>query len=354
MKIIRLSTFLDFGGIESKMTNLSSFNDANEIIFCAIGKGGIAEKNILKNKKEVICFELPHQIPSFKTILKLYKFFKQRKPDVVHCSGAEANFHGVIAAKLANVRVIISEEIGISSQSKKAKLIFNFVYKLSDFVLGESKNVIDHLKINYKIKNEKLKVVQNFTLFTKFENNVEKSKNFFLNIVSVSRLEPVKNIEGIINTLFRLKSENYKFKYRIVGDGSLKENLTDLIDKLSLENEIELIGFQANPVDCYLKSDLFLLNSRTEGFSNSLLEAMYFKKIVISTDVGNAKEMIENGKNGFIIEKEEDLFEKIKFVFNLQKNEIEKIQNQAHQTIVKNFSIESHVNNLYKIYFLYS
>ena len=51
MKIIRLSTFLDFGGIESKMANLSSWNDENDWLFVAIGKGGEAEKKIKSNNK---------------------------------------------------------------------------------------------------------------------------------------------------------------------------------------------------------------------------------------------------------------------------------------------------------------
>ena len=51
MKIIRLSTFLDFGGIESKMANLSTYSDDNEWIFCAIGKGGMAESKIKSQNK---------------------------------------------------------------------------------------------------------------------------------------------------------------------------------------------------------------------------------------------------------------------------------------------------------------
>ena len=50
MKIIRLTTFLDFGGIESKMANLPSFTDDNEWLFCSIGKGGFAANKIAQNK----------------------------------------------------------------------------------------------------------------------------------------------------------------------------------------------------------------------------------------------------------------------------------------------------------------
>ena len=91
MKIIRLTTFLDFGGIESKMANLATHSDDNKWIFCALNKGGFAEKKIVQNKKEVVCFNASYSIPSFRTILKLYFYFKKQKPDVVHCAGSEAN-----------------------------------------------------------------------------------------------------------------------------------------------------------------------------------------------------------------------------------------------------------------------
>ena len=103
MKILRISTFLDYGGIETKMVNLSSIEDKNnDWIYCSLGKGGRAEENILRNGKRAICLKLPHKIPNITTIFKLYKFIKSEGPDVVHTSGEEANFHGVIAAKMAN------------------------------------------------------------------------------------------------------------------------------------------------------------------------------------------------------------------------------------------------------------
>ena len=80
MKIIRLSTFLDFGGIETKMVNLSHYNDTeNEWIFAAIGKGGVAEERILKNNKRTTILNLNYKIPSLKTIWQLYIYLKKEK-----------------------------------------------------------------------------------------------------------------------------------------------------------------------------------------------------------------------------------------------------------------------------------
>lgn len=352
MKIIRLTTFLDFGGIESKMANLATFSDANQWLFCAIGKGGVAEKKIISNGKEVVCFDLSHKIPSLKAIIKLYFYFKKQKPDVVHSSGAEANFHGVIAARLARIPVIIAEEIGIPKHSKRAIILFSWIYKLSHYVLGESQSVIDHLKNNYKIDSTKLKVVSNFALFSKYEILKEDFKGNEFRILSVSRLEPVKNIEGIIRAVHRLKKEQFSIKYTIVGGGSSKNKLLALIEKLELQNEIDWLGYQENIAPYFFQSDLYILNSFSEGFSNSLLEAMYMAKPSITTNVGAAQELIQDGENGWIIqvENEDDLFEKIKKCYLLDSYSRTKMGEKAKQTVIEKYSLQSHIKALLTLY----
>ncbi|MEC4005490.1 glycosyltransferase [Flavobacterium sp. SUN052] len=352
MKIIRLTTLLDFGGIESKMANLSSVSDDNEWIFCSLGRGGTAENQITQNNKKVVCFNYDYKIPSLITIIKLFFYFKKNKPQVCHSAGSEANFHGVIAAKLARVPMVISEEIGIPSHSKLARFIFNFVYKLSDFVVGESQNVVDNLKSNYSINPEKLKVISNFALFKNYSTFNFENKSDVFKIVSVSRLEYVKNIEGIIKVIDKFNSQKIKIKYTIVGDGALSNELKELVNQLNLQNCIEFVGFQQETQKYYLSSDLFVLNSFSEGFSNSLLEAMYYKKMCITTNVGASLEMIQNDKNGWIIpvNDEHELYEKIKNCMQLNSETRENIEDNAQKTVIENYSLQNHVEKLIQLY----
>jgi glycosyltransferase involved in cell wall biosynthesis len=352
MKIIRLTTFLDFGGIESKMANLSSTSDDNEWIFCSLGNGGTAEKKIIENNKEVICFNYSYKIPSILTIINLYFYFKKQKPFVLHSAGSEANFHGIIAAKLANVPVIIAEEIGIPNHSKLAKTVFNLIYKLSDFVVGESHSVVENLKINYQIKQNKLQVIPNFTLFATDEKAFSTNKNDVFRIVSVSRLEPVKNIEGIIKVMKKLQQQKFTFKYTIVGEGSSSQVLKELVKELNLENEVEFVGYQKDTEKYYLDSDVYILNSFSEGFSNSLLEAMYLKKMCITTNVGAASEIIKNDINGWIIpvNDENELYQKIITCIKLNSEDRKNIGNNAKKTVVENYSLQNHVDKLLQLY----
>jgi glycosyltransferase involved in cell wall biosynthesis len=270
----------------------------------------------------------------------------------LHSAGSEANFHGIIAAKLANVPVIIAEEIGIPNHSKLAKTVFNLIYKLSDFVVGESHSVVENLKINYQIKQNKLQVIPNFTLFATDEKAFSTNKNDVFRIVSVSRLEPVKNIEGIIKVMKKLQQQKFTFKYTIVGEGSSSQVLKELVKELNLENEVEFVGYQKDTEKYYLDSDVYILNSFSEGFSNSLLEAMYLKKMCITTNVGAASEIIKNDINGWIIpvNDENELYQKIITCIKLNSEDRKNIGNNAKKTVVENYSLQNHVDKLLQLY----
>ncbi len=351
MKIIRLATFLDFGGVERRLETLAHIRDEHDWVFCAINKGGTAAENIKKQGKRVVCFGLPYKIPSFSTIYKLYRFFKNEKPQVVHTSGAEANFHGVLAAKLARVPVVISEEIGIPSQSKMAKRIFKFVYNLSDVVIGNSKPVMAYLRDENQVKAQKLVTVANPLVFKEIGERPERTEDIF-RIVSVSRLEPVKNIESVLRVIADLLSEQYKIHYTIVGEGKHRPVLEALVKELGIEEYVAFAGYQSNPLPFLQSADLYVLTSFTEGFSNSLAEAMYSETPSLSTRVGAAEAIISEGENGWLVPPGDDavLLLKLKAILQTECEKRQLIGKKGKQTIAENYSLNKHAATLMKLY----
>jgi glycosyltransferase involved in cell wall biosynthesis len=351
MKIIRLSTFLDFGGVEKRLTNISHIKDDNQWIFCAINKGGIAEYEINRNNKKVVIFNLKYKIPNLITIIKLALFFRKEKPNVVHTSGAEANFHGIIAAKLASVPIIVAEEIGIPTQSIVAKKVFSVVFSLSDYVIGNSVEVIDFLKTQNKVSVTKLIKIHNPVNFPALSKVHKKADDFF-RIISVSRLEKVKNIDSILRVISRLTKNNIKVLLSIVGDGSEMKHLQNLSVKLNIENQVTFLGFQKKPYSFLLMSDLYVLTSFSEGFSNSLAEAMYCEVPSISTSVGAACEIINHNVNGWIvnINDDDELYEKIYSIIKMDKSLLKSVGQKGKSTIIENYSLQKHIDTLLKIY----
>ena len=142
-------------------------------------------------------------------------------------------------------------------------------------------------------------------------------------IISIGSLTKNKNHELLINA-FKILKDKYKVseKLLIVGEGKERENLEKQIRELNLGNAILLLGQKENPYKYIKNSLLYTLSSKSEGFSLTLVEAMYLQKMVISTNNNGSKELLENNKYGVLIENDADeIAEKINYYL---KNEDER------------------------------
>lgn len=124
--------------------------------------------------------------------------------------------------------------------------------------------------------------------------------------IAVGRLEHQKGYDILIEIFHRFKkilpSTNNNNKIYLVGDGSDKNKLENLIQKYNLTHDIILSGATKNVQQYYAASKVFLLTSRWEGMPVVIDEAFYFGLPVIAFDCETGpREMIDDGVNGFLI-----------------------------------------------------
>ncbi len=134
-------------------------------------------------------------------------------------------------------------------------------------------------------------------------------------IISIGSLTKNKNHELLINA-FKILKDKYKVseKLLIVGEGKERENLEKQIRELNLGNDILLLGQKENPYKYIKNSELYVLSSKNESFSLTLVEAMFKKKLVISVKSNGPIEILENNKYGVLIENDADeIAEKINY-----------------------------------------
>lgn len=124
-------------------------------------------------------------------------------------------------------------------------------------------------------------------------------KNCF-QIVSVGRLEHQKGFDVSIQTAAVLKSQGFKFKWHILGEGSERPNLEKQIQEAGLQEYFLLHGLQANPYKFLKTADLVVQTSRFEGKSIVIDEAKILNKLILITNYPTAKDQISDGQNGFI------------------------------------------------------
>ena len=122
-------------------------------------------------------------------------------------------------------------------------------------------------------------------------------------VISVGRLEDVKQHDRIIRAFSYVVQKEQRAKLLILGEGSRRGYLKNLSEKYGIEDSVKFIGF-TDKVSYYLRnSKAFVMASKVEGFPNSMIEAMNYGLPVIATDSrGGCSEVIghkEKDQAGF-------------------------------------------------------
>lgn len=149
-------------------------------------------------------------------------------------------------------------------------------------------------------------------------NGVEKehlSKNTYLQhkisndpiLFTASRLEAWKHVERIIIALSHDILKNERFFCYIAGDGSMRDGLINLSKQLHIDDKIIFLGaLNHSQVIQYLNaSSIYVSLYDLSNISNSVLEAMVAGKCVVALDVGDTKNLIQNNKNGILVNRDE-------------------------------------------------
>jgi len=273
--------------------------------------------NIIKNmKKEVLSYK-PDLIISFLKeptgrILLLKKTCKEiRKIPLIISVRADPN---IVYKSLFNktvVKLLYNKSDGYVFQTEEAKKFFNKKIQKKSIIIP---NPVDEKFL------------------------IEPSKKRNNNIVTLGRLTQQKNHKLLIDAFESLHKDYPKYRLIIYGEGPLESALKEYIETKNLSNNIQLAGVIDDVINNIYESKMFVLSSNYEGMPNSLMEAMSMGIPCISTkcDGGGAEFLIENGKNGLLVEKND-----IEQMYNAMKKIVEddelskKISHDAHNRMKK-------------------
>lgn len=192
-------------------------------------------------------------------------------------------------------------------------------------VSKEGKDKLDKLIPSLKSKTE---VFHNIVSKNKILRMAEEGQGFndefnSTRILTVGRLSKEKGQDMIMPVISRLKSDGYKFRWYLVGDGNLRGKCEQLIEQYGIENECILLGSKSNPYTYMKECDIYVQPSRYEGYCVTTIEAKVLNKFIVVTDVNGMKEQMNGEENCFIVDiNEYKLYEGIKKI--LDNNSIKK------------------------------
>lgn len=262
-----------------------------------------------------ILFNLQKYLFPFLVFLKGSSLHKKNNYNVFWSVMANYAGFGALFLKLRfpKVKFLLTLQEGdpISYIKKRVFFVywlFKMIFKKADHVQTISSYLSDFAK---SMKSKKVTVVPNGVDVKKFTTNSSEEEKSILKekfniesgdivLVTTSRLVIKNGIEDVIKTFSFLPS-NYKFL--VIGDGELKNNLKSLVSNLGLSDRIFFIGFvDQDKIPLYFSiSDIFIRTSLSEGLGNSFLEAMAFGLPVVATPVGGIIDFIETSENGIFV-----------------------------------------------------
>ena len=259
----------------------------------------------------------------FETILNIFKRIKILKDnfknlDVVVSFMIHINILSIIASKLLNKRIIVSERIEYSFYGKKINFLKKIFYPFANYLVV----LTNEDKKNYTFL-KKVEVIPNPVILP--ECNKNKREKI---ILAVGRLDKQKGFDTLIEVFSKIDTD---YKLYIVGEGKERNNLENFINSLNLKGKVFLVGRQKEIYKWYEKASIFVLASRKEGFPNVLIEAMACECACIAFDCPTGpREIIDNMKNGILVENQnkEKLKEAIELLIK-DNNLREKLSREA-------------------------
>ncbi len=346
MKILEIITSTNIGGAENYVVNLSKkLIEKGHEVYIITGnneefKGMLDNNNLSYDIINAGCKF------NFLSILKIVKFIEKYNIDIIHTNLSKANFMGAVAGGITRVKTVAVAH-GINKKKQ---------YNLSNNVICVSKAVYLNLK-SQNFPEEKLHIIYNGIDTDKFNPLNNKKKDIIINeelinIGMVSRLSHEKGVDIFLNSADLILQKTKNVRFFIAGIGNLKDILMEQALKLDIDDYVYFIGFIDKNIDVFLNElDILIFPSLKEGLPLSLIEAMSMEKAVIVSKAGGMPEVVEEGKNGYIVEIDDAIAIKDKVLELIEdKSLLLKYGIEARKTILEKFNLELMTDNTIKLF----
>lgn len=255
--------------------------------------------------------EIYNKFPSILYALKVKEEFD------IEVSPGYAEFEMVLNSPNKKSRKIgwFHTDVSYDTNQERVKKRINLMKKFDWMIFGaaQTRQVIEDL---YGVSYPKSTVIYNVI---KLPEVREKSEAFSADFetrptfVSIGRLHHRKGYAELMRVHKRLLDQNLMHSIAVIGGGNEMENLKNQAKELGVEKTFLLLDSQKNPWPYVKAADCFVLPSKSESYPLTIGEVMGLHKPIISTNVGGIPEMIEDGKDGILVNFDEnEIFEAMK------------------------------------------
>ncbi|RKS50584.1 glycosyltransferase involved in cell wall biosynthesis [Gillisia mitskevichiae] len=277
-----------------------------------------------------------YDVPAWKELASIVKEFN---PDIIQANAGDTLKYAVYSKKLFGWKNPIvsrnASEVGRYLKSPIQKSFNSLFYKNVEFVISVSqaseKDFLNHfpfLSGRTKVIPVGLDTISTIKEISLKPDGVE-------HIVHVGGFSFEKNHLGLLRIFQSVLKSKPNVHLHLIGDGPLKVEIEEEVEKLGIQQNIYFYGFVNNPLSYIKAADVLVLPSIIEGLPGVLLEAMLCKTHVVAYNVGGISEIVSS-QTGNLVEKDDEAGF-LKAVFETLENpNVEQID-AAHKMVLKDF-----------------
>lgn len=256
-------------------------------------------------------------IKDIQALFSLIRLFRRVKPHIVHTHTSKAGLLGRWAAFLARVPLIVHTPHGhvfwgyFGPATTRLFILLERATALIThrLIMLTEQEKIDHLHCHIAPES-KFTVIHSGIDLRPFEDLLEEPDTLrtqwniprtALVVGSVGRLTPVKGQRYLLDAIALLAPRLPNLTCVLLGDGELREELTELATRLGIQKRVLFLGWRADVARIISIFDIFAFPSLNEGMGKVLIEAMALEKPIIASAVGGITNLVTHEENGILV-----------------------------------------------------
>ena len=359
IKILFVIPNSEISGAEHQLILLVENIDKNifDVEVCCLDGEGPFTRHI--KKINVKCYEIYRNGSfDFYRLIKLNSIIKSNNFDFIVPFCWSAIQYTRLVSFLNNVKHIACERGHDYNLFQFSNIISMVLEPISDLIIFNSKIQMENYKQKLRLKKIPLKTIHNGINIKRF---IPQNSKILLNhlnlpketvlIGTIGNFSSHKNFDMFINVCSKLLINNENLHFVAIGDSIYRKGYESIIDKKGLSKNFSFLGYVKEINNLLPNLEILILTSTWEGMPNVVMEAMASKVLVVSTNIDGVRELIDDGKNGFLVESK-DVDAMVGVISNIlnDRYNIDNVINNAFVKISNNFSIENMVNQYQKTF----
>ena len=237
-----------------------------------------------------------------KAATQLIRYIRKHHIQVVHSFDATMNVFAVPVAKLAGVPAVIASQRGHRDLTGlRMKRLLRVSDLIADAIVVNSEAMRDSLILEERVSEAKVRICYNAIDVDRFRRRTHVSTwpgNVVFGVVGM--LRPEKGLDTLLRAFAKIASKDAMLL--VIGSGPEESRLKALAAEVGILGSCHFEPATADVTEWLSQIDVFVLPSRTEALSNSLMEAMACSCCCIASRVGGNPELIDDEKNGLLFE----------------------------------------------------